>query len=379
MSVRPDVTPTDVVRLVYEVYGLTVNDLKEFPAFEDRNFFVRCELSERDSRHKTSECYVVKISKSREKQDDSKLEHQRHIMNFLSSEYFVCPTFVKTKSGSWFYWYDQCNDPMCMWMLTYVPGDPLMNHWDRLSARDILVSLGEFVAQLHLTFQRLTQSNNVRVDVDSLDPWRIDNFLRVKDLLHEIQDVKKIGVTSAILRRFEEEVLCVVDNLSSGIIHGDIHDMNIIINEDEGKLRPIYQSNQELTSYSVKSKFGVIDFGDVSFSRYVFEVSMVIRDAITDVKSMGPVEIAGHVLGGYLKHRSLNRTEFDVLYVCIQVALCQYIILGEYEFKLQPDNEYTKLGSEDAWKQLQALQEMDKSQVLQTWSVLLSSTYNLTI
>ncbi|XP_033750897.1 hydroxylysine kinase-like [Pecten maximus] len=388
MSVRPNVAPDDVIRLVNEVYGLTVVELKEFPAFEDRNFLVTCEPSStrsengtvQDPRQKTSECYIIKISGSRDKNDDSEIENQRLIMDFLTSEDFWCPQFVKTISDQWFHWYDQHNDPLRMRMLTYVPGDPLMDHWTGLSARETLVSLGEFVSQLHLAFEKLTQSGTVQVNVDTQDPWKMDNFLGVTELLHEIHDVTKRRLISEIVLRFQEEVLGVVDSLSSGIIHGDIHDMNIIVNIRDGKLRPIYQPNQEPgDSDSVKKTFGLIDFGDVSFSRYVFEVSMVIRDTITDVKTIDPVEIAGHFLAGYLKHRPLNSVEVDVLFVCIQAALCQYIVLGEYEYKLQPDNAYTKLGAEDAWKQLQVLQKLDKSQVLQTWSTLLSSSYNLVI
>ncbi|OWF44467.1 hydroxylysine kinase-like [Mizuhopecten yessoensis] len=388
MSARADVTPVDVVHLAKEIYGLTVTDLKELPGFEDRNFLVSCEPSPPihedkqtvpDAQQKTSGQYVIKISGSRDKQDDSKLEKQRLIMNFLSCEHFICPKYVKTKSGSWFEWYDRGNGPMRVRMLTYVPGDTLMDHWEVLSARDTLTTLGEFVSKLHLVLERLTQSGDVQVDVDTLNPWRMDNFLCLKDFLDEIQDVKKRQTLSDILKRFQEEVLCKSDSLSSGIIHGDIHDMNIIIHVENGKIRPIHQPAKETDSDRVKNTFGIIDFGDVTFSKYVFEVSMVIRDAIVDVKSMDPIEIAGHFLGGYLKHRLLNCAELDVLFVCILVALCQYGVLGEHEYKLQPDNEYTKLGAEDAWKHLEVLQKMDKLHVIKTWSTLLSSTYDLVL
>ncbi|XP_069137331.1 hydroxylysine kinase-like [Argopecten irradians] len=390
MSVRPDVAPADVIRLAKEIYGMDVVDLKEFPAFEDRNFLVACKASSigsgmhtikgRSVSEQTAlDYFVIKISGSRDK-GDSKIDNQRLIMDFLTSEDFKCPEFVSTKSAEWFHWDDQRNDPLRIRMLTFVPGDTLKDHWGSLSARETLVSFGEFVSQLHLAFERLTRSGSVQVDTDTQDPWRMDNFLCVRELLPEIQDVAKRQVTSEIVERFQEEVLSVLDRLPSGIIHGDIHDMNIIVNAKDGKLHPINQSGKDTTdSGSVKNLFGIIDFGDATYSRFVFEVSMVIRDAITAVKSMDPVETSGHFLGGYLRHRSLSSDEFDVLFVCIQVALCQYVVLGEHEYRLQPDNAYTKLGAEDAWKQLQVLQQMDKSNVVRTWSTLLSSTYNLVI
>lgn len=162
-----------------------------------------------------------------------------------------------------------------------------------------------------------------------------------------------------------------------GIIHGDVHDMNIIVNVQDGKLHRIRQDGQAQTS--AKQTFGIIDFGDISLSCYVFEISMVIRDAIVDVKTMDTIEIAGHILAGYVKHRTLNSVEWRVLFVCILVALCQYVVLGEHEYKLQPDNEYTKLGADDAWVQLQLLHNMDESHVLQKWTSLLSSRYGIVI
>jgi Ser/Thr protein kinase RdoA (MazF antagonist) len=154
----------------------------------------------------------------------------------------------------------------------------------------------------------------------------------------------------------------------AGIIHNDIHDLNIIVNHEAGKLYPI--SCSEVKDV-IKAKYGLIDFNDIMHSPYLFEVAMVIRDFMTGVKDVGVLEIGGHFLAGYQEICPISGEELKLLPYCIQAGLCQYIVAGESEFQLQPNNDYTRLGVDEAWEVLQKLQHVTVDQMLEAWEKLM--------
>lgn len=176
----------------------------------------------------------------------------------------------------------------------------------------------------------------------------------------------------------------------AGVIHGDMHDLNIVVNFHNNKLHPIYandtttQSNPSDTTgttqssrtgcakdIDVKQKFGIIDFGDSGRSCYIFEIAKVIMDILTCIPGEGIVKIGERFLGGYFdSYQTLSETELDVLPVCIMAGLCQYIVLGEYEFQQQPNNEYVKIGAGEAGIQLKKLLTMNHKDLLRSWKFL---------
>lgn len=139
-------------------------------------------------------------------------------------------------------------------------------------------------------------------------------------------------------------------NYLTGIINGDLHDGNLIVRFVDDKLVDISSLNEfdEYQSFhrdnnisAVRDLFGIIDFGETCISWYIIEVGQIIRDFMVSTNPDNSHAIA-------LKHRSINIYEADILFHTIMTALCQYYVVGEYEFLKQPGNVYTKSGSEEA-------------------------------
>ncbi|KAK3098724.1 hypothetical protein FSP39_022403, partial [Pinctada imbricata] len=155
------------------------------------------------------------------------------------------------------------------------------------------------------------------------------------------------------------------------IIHGDIHDMNIVVNYHEGQLIDIYPTSQKTTGSEVKSVYGIIDFGNVTRSCFIFDIAAVIRDFMVDVTSVDSLHVPAYFLTGYIKHKMLIKEEFDVLFESIMAGFCQYVILGDHELKEQPDNSYVASGAGPAWTQLQKIHHLSRDSVLESWRVIL--------
>lgn len=142
------------------------------------------------------------------------------------------------------------------------------------------------------------------------------------------------------------------------------------MNYRDGKLQSLGCNTEE---NDAKAKLGLIDFNDVAVSPYLFEVAMVIRDLMVDIEDVPHLEIGAFFLTGYTEVFPISAKELQILPYCIQTGLCQYIVVGESEFQKQPDNEYTRLGGDNAWTVLQKLQHITNSDILKTWERIMNS------
>ena len=77
-----------------------------------------------------------------------------------------------------------------------------------------------------------------------------------------------------------------------GVIHGDYNEQNIIVRDVEER--------DEMDGYKIS---GIIDFGDMQRSCYVFEVAITIMYMMVESKIVDPLEVGGHVLAGRGKRR----------------------------------------------------------------------------
>lgn len=124
-----------------------------------------------------------------------------------------------------------------------------------------------------------------------------------------------------------------------------MHDLNLIVNCKEHQLIPFTPSPPD-----AKKLFGIIDFGDMCISCYIFEVGQIIRDFMATTNPDNCYDVAQTFLSGYFRYRALNKKEINILFPTILTALCQYYVMGVYEFNRQPDNPTTKEGSEEAFQ-----------------------------
>ncbi|CAH1796023.1 unnamed protein product [Owenia fusiformis] len=185
-----------------------------------------------------------------------------------------------------------------------------------------------------------------------------------------------------------------------GIIHGDFHDENIIV-----QIQTIDKSNQVKAGSHSKvpndgqvikhAQFdvsesandntntndeqyvatGVIDFGDSFRSYFIFEVAIAICYLMIEVTLIDPVDVAGHFLAGYFTHMDLSARELDLLYICIHRAFAQEFVLGSLKYIDDPTNHYLVTSQRNGWKIMRNFWNISKSEVHFKWNCVLQK-YN---
>ena len=145
-----------------------------------------------------------------------------------------------------------------------------------------------------------------------------------------------------------------------GVIHGDINEQNLIVSEKSvpGGTSP-EQAEHEV--------YGIIDFGDSTYSYYVFDLAIAIMYMSVDNKVIDPLLAGGHVLAGYCSVLPLNEFEFDVLKVCVAGRYAQSLVLGQYTISIDPGNDYVITTAKNGWSQLEKLWTTPKAELYQKW------------
>lgn len=143
--------------------------------------------------------------------------------------------------------------------------------------------------------------------------------------------------------------------LLSGINHGDLNDHNILIESST--------SDFGEAAYRVS---GILDFDDMSYGYYVFEVAITIMYMM--IESKNPVQVGGHVLAGFESIIPLTPVERRALFLLVCGRFCQSLVMAAYYCQLHPENEeYLMITAKTGWKHLQQMFDMGQDAVEETW------------
>lgn len=112
---------------------------------------------------------------------------------------------------------------------------------------------------------------------------------------------------------------------------------------------------------------GLIDFGDITSSCYLYEIAITIMYMMLDSVDVETFEVGGHVLAGYLSVRKLRDVEVDCLKVCVAARYAQSLTLGAYSHSLDPTNTYLLQTAKNGWAQLRRLWNMPKGELYEQW------------
>lgn len=157
-----------------------------------------------------------------------------------------------------------------------------------------------------------------------------------------------------------------IKSIFLGVIHGDYNEQNIVVKPTEAT-KDLPESERD---YCVA---GVIDFGDMNESYYIFEVAIAIMYMMVESKVVDPMLAGGHLLAGYLLQRSLNVTEWEVLKTCVAARYCQSLVMGAYTYSLDPGNEYLLVTAANGWPQLERLWNTPTEQLYASWREVIAS------
>ena len=170
------------------------------------------------------------------------------------------------------------------------------------------------------------------------------------------------------MRDYKKYVTPQIPFLKTGVVWGDGRGQNIVLEE----LSDTKVDRQEHSfPYSIA---GVIDFGDCNHTCYVFELAIMLENAMQGRKD--PMQFVCPMITGYLHAFPLGKEDIDCLYYAVLARLCQAVTVTEYQYSQEPWNSYLGGLTEPAWELIDELVGTPKEEVDRVWSYALNKTPN---
>ena len=327
----PRFTEQESVRIALELFGLEVT-ARQLPSERDQNF----RLTAADGND-----YVLKLANATESVEVLDFQNQAMIHLAGKRELFagstaVVPDVLSTTTG------DQMStikgtDGIAHFvrLLTYLPGKPLA--LVKPHDADLLASMGRFFGTIDQALQDFDHPATHR-DFH----WDLNNAGHIiTSYLEHIKVAENRNLVKGLLEHFQAQTEPQLGELRSGVIHNDANDYNVLV-EPEGRWHTAVT--------------GVIDFGDMVYTRIVNEVAIACAYAMLD--KADPLTTAGHVVAGYHHAFPLTEPELAVLSDLICMRLCMSVCHSANQSRHEPDNEYLRISEKPAWDLLYKLADI---------------------
>lgn len=345
--IRPPMTEKIAIDLLKQLYGLRATNVRELDAYDDRNYFMLCDETHANphitSTEKTG--YVLKVINSLDSRKTDVLEAQTELLIFLNQHNICCPLPIKNISGAYFSLENlKSNNIMekyAVRLMIYRPGELLYN----VKITDkLLHKVGNFVAKID---EILVGFNHPAYD-NHRTLWMLTSLSRIQQFTYAIKSSLDKQLVHDVIVTFQKEVLPIMDRLEQGIIHGDLNEHNIIMSPDGENIA------------------AVIDFGDCHRTCRIFELSIALCYMILQTSN---VEMGKHVIEGYKEVKKLTDIEKKILKISVCARICQSLIMGNYSFLHNPENQYLLSTQKTGWTLLKRLWPMSQEDVMQAWGL----------
>lgn len=333
--------------LLKNLYGMTVIKVAELNAYDDRNYYITCDESHINPHVNeiSEDGYVLKIMNSLDSKETQVIEAQNEMLMFLNERKIKCPLPIRNMKGG-YYALESLNEERpeeryVVRLLIYRPGELL--HRTQISDT-LLKNVGAFAARL----------DNVLMDFshpayDSHKTlWMLTSVPKLHQFTYSVKCTGDRELVTEVILAFENDVLQVTPQLEHGIIHGDLNEQNILVNEDGTDLK------------------AVIDFGDSTKTCLIFELAIAMCYMMLHT---GNISAGKFVLQGYQSVRRLTELEKRILKVCVCARIGQSLVLGAYSHSLDPQNDYLLTTQKPGWTLLKQLWPLPQELVMREWGL----------
>ena len=310
----PAFDPSVLANLAAKHFG-KAGDIKELASERDQNSLVGA------SKDGAS---VLKISNIA--QNPKALEFQNAALDHLLivAPHLNAPIAQRSLSGQSIITSDETGDHLVR-LLSFVPGN-LYSAAPR--STKLLENLGDFVGQLSVGLASFGHPGAHQSDF----LWDLDQCHLSKIYIQNIKNSNNRNIVEQVFERHHKIVSPLLPFLRGAVIHNDANDNNLIV--DEG-----------LTSIK-----GIIDFGDMLYSRQINELAVTLayalmgtEDAITD---------GATIVAAYHKRFPLTDNEFRVLPVLVAMRLAMSVCISSNRASQYPDNQYLTISQQPAFELL---------------------------
>ncbi len=211
-------------------------------------------------------------------------------------------------------------DGRIVWLLEWLPGR-LWADCESLSPAQ-LENLGRLAARIDVALSKFDHPFSYRKL-----KWNLRRAAWIRDYTHHIEDPAR--------RALVERVIAAPVDLTQarrGIIHGDLNDHNIIVNN---------------------GALSIVDFGDAHHGFPICELA--IACAYAAFGQADRVKAIEHVARGFDEVFPLTAAERFMLYPLIQTRLAVSVTNSAYLKSLDPDSAYVSVSETEAWRVLEFL------------------------
>ncbi|NXN92817.1 HYKK kinase, partial [Rhinopomastus cyanomelas] len=352
---KPALDEKEAAELVDRVFGLKVSWIRPLPSYDDQNFHVSVSRSE--SAAEGAAEYVLKITNSEDSKKPDLIEAQTQAMMFLSAEGFPSATPYPTKDGNTMSLESAVgtgpeSKKYMVRLLTYLPGIPVA----KITANaQMLYEIGQLAARLDKALSEKFRHPSVKSLHRGQFIWNLVNVPLLDQYIYALGQNKYRKVVEQVIEQFKEKVIPKLSSFRACINHGDLNDHNILVDPSSPSL--------ENPQYRVS---GILDFSDMSYGYYVFEVAIVIMYMM--IESPDPLSVGGHVLAGFESVLPLTEEERGALVLLVSGRFSQSLVIAAHTALLYPDNtEYLMITAKTGWKHLMKMFEVGLGVLEKMW------------
>ncbi|XP_053710355.1 hydroxylysine kinase-like [Synchiropus splendidus] len=342
MKTKPNLSESQVVDLVKKLYHLTVTDVQPLPSFDDQNF----DVAASDGRE-----YVFKILNSEWTENTTLVGVQTDTMSFLRQNGLPVQNTLPNFKGELIC----CEDLDCGFgpqkylvrLLTYLPGVTISKV---PPSPQLLLEVGRMAAKIDETLQKMEHPHLCTL-LRTEFRWSLSRVPILESYLRFLDEGPVLEMVKSVIQQYETSVAPKYPNFRKCINHGDLNELNILVEPDE-------KNNFRVS--------GVLDFVDMTSGYFIHELAITIAHMST--LYCNPAEAGGPVLAGFTSVFPLNEAERDCLYILVLSRLCQVSVLPCYFITLHPENsEYIMGIRRKAAGVLSRLWEQGKERVEKIW------------
>lgn len=299
-------------KILEKAFGIHVVKHKQLNGYESKNYLIK--TKSKDFIYKTYK-HTTSINATVEAENDVLLFLQQQFNSFV-------PKPIPYKDGSYVKTITPSHNEIGR-MLSFLEGEFL---GDAKHTPALFEALGTFLAKLDIELKQLT---NYTIKARRCK-WDLQYFELNRAYIADIADAKGRNIVTYFFNQFEEIVRPLIPELRKQIIHNDANEWNVLVDGDKIA--------------------GIIDFGDVAHTLLINELAIAIVYGCYDKEH--PLDWAVILVKAYNNILPLQEKELKILYYLIAARLCTSVCNSAHARKANPDNTYTSVSENTAWKML---------------------------
>ncbi|XP_048337864.1 hydroxylysine kinase isoform X2 [Sphaerodactylus townsendi] len=312
---KPGFSETQAVGLVEREFGLNVSEIQPLPSYDDQNFFLRAACWEGDKDGVEEPIQLPAATRKK------------------------CFPDIGSATQSYL-----------VRLLTYLPG--------RLVASEpvgppILYDIGQLAAKMDKTLAEKFHNPLTKHLHRGTFIWNLANVPLLEQYIPALNQNQNLEVVKWVIEQFRAKIVPKLSSFRPCINHGDLNDHNILLDANS--------ASPERPRVS-----GILDFSDMSYGYYVFEVAITIMYMM--IESEDPLGVGGHVLAGFESVVPLTPEERGALFLLVSGRFAQSLVMAAHTIRLHPENEeYLMTTAKTGWKHLGKLFETGQEAVEKIW------------